>query len=85
MSLISRTFLLRFHSLNSDKVSIQIQLKALPELSEWTLHAFVRLFCSEQIRTLSDDLLQDVGNWRNGCRKKIFRINEFKGSEPIHS
>ena len=76
---------MKFHSLNSDKVSIQIHLKALPELSEWALHAFVRLFGSEQIRMSSDDLLEDFGNWRNGCRKKIFRINEFKGSEPIHS
>ena len=28
----------KVHSLNSGKVSIQIQLKALPELSEWTLN-----------------------------------------------
>ena len=27
----------KVHSLNSGKVSIQIQLKGLPELSEWTL------------------------------------------------
>ena len=27
----------RVHSLNSGKVSIQIQLKSLPELSKWTL------------------------------------------------
>ena len=30
------------HSLNSDKVSIQIQLKALPELSEWTLQSTLK-------------------------------------------
>ena len=28
-------------SLNSGKVSIQIQLKALPKLSGWTLHAAI--------------------------------------------
>ena len=27
----------KVHSLNSGKVPIQIQLKALPELNEWTL------------------------------------------------
>ena len=27
----------KVHSLNSGKVSVQIQLNALPELSEWTL------------------------------------------------
>ena len=28
----------KVHSLNCCKVSVEIQLKALPELSEWTLH-----------------------------------------------
>ena len=31
------------HSLNSGKVSIQIQLKALSELSEWTLSSLAKL------------------------------------------
>ena len=42
---ISRSFDLQYwckvHSLNSGKVSIKIQLKALPELSEWTLRSYV--------------------------------------------
>ena len=37
ISIFIKQRVIKVHSLNSSKVSIQIQLKALPELSEWTL------------------------------------------------